>query len=113
MSVSSTGKSATRLRINGSVKIISTIDVLSEGRFTWGIGVGWCREEFEAIVAAGLDASMTTEVLVEEILEVDHAVEGGAQDHEGPALADGLERHGQTAILQVVSQFFHCRPILT
>jgi len=22
---------------------------LSEGRFTWGIGVGWCKEEFEAI----------------------------------------------------------------
>jgi probable F420-dependent oxidoreductase len=32
-----------------TAKIISTIDVLSEGRFTWGIGVGWCREEFEAI----------------------------------------------------------------
>ena len=23
--------------------------MLSEGRFTWGIGVGWCKEEFEAI----------------------------------------------------------------
>ena len=34
-----------------TAKIISTIDVLSEGRFTWGIGVGWCREEFEAIGA--------------------------------------------------------------
>jgi probable F420-dependent oxidoreductase len=32
-----------------TAKIISTIDVLSEGRFTWGIGVGWCQEEFEAI----------------------------------------------------------------
>jgi probable F420-dependent oxidoreductase len=32
-----------------TAKIISTIDVLSEGRFTWGIGVGWCKEEFEAI----------------------------------------------------------------
>ena len=32
-----------------TAKIIATIDVLSEGRFTWGIGVGWCREEFEAI----------------------------------------------------------------
>lgn len=34
-----------------TAKILSTIDVLSEGRFTWGIGVGWCREEFEAIGA--------------------------------------------------------------
>jgi probable F420-dependent oxidoreductase len=32
-----------------TAKILSTIDVLSEGRLTWGIGVGWCREEFEAI----------------------------------------------------------------
>ena len=32
-----------------TAKIIATIDVLSEGRLTWGIGVGWCREEFEAI----------------------------------------------------------------
>ncbi len=32
-----------------TAKIISTIDVLSEGRFTWGIGVGWCQEEFEAV----------------------------------------------------------------
>jgi probable F420-dependent oxidoreductase len=34
-----------------TAKVIATIDVLSEGRFTWGIGVGWCREEFEAIGA--------------------------------------------------------------
>jgi probable F420-dependent oxidoreductase len=32
-----------------TAKIIATIDNLSEGRFTWGIGVGWCREEFEAV----------------------------------------------------------------
>src|SRR6516165_5622001 len=32
-----------------TAKMIATIDVLSEGRLTWGIGVGWCREEFEAI----------------------------------------------------------------
>jgi alkanesulfonate monooxygenase SsuD/methylene tetrahydromethanopterin reductase-like flavin-dependent oxidoreductase (luciferase family) len=29
---------------------------LSEGRFTWGIGVGWCREEFEAIGTEPFDA---------------------------------------------------------
>jgi probable F420-dependent oxidoreductase len=32
-----------------TAKVLATIDVLSEGRFTWGIGVGWCKEEFEAI----------------------------------------------------------------
>jgi probable F420-dependent oxidoreductase len=32
-----------------TAKMLATIDVLSEGRLTWGIGVGWCKEEFEAI----------------------------------------------------------------
>src|SRR3989440_12974896 len=32
-----------------TAKILATIDVLSEGRLTWGIGVGWCKVEFEAI----------------------------------------------------------------
>ena len=32
-----------------TAKILATIDVLSEGRLTWGIGAGWCREEFEAL----------------------------------------------------------------
>jgi len=38
-----------------TAKVLSTIDVLSEGRLTWGIGVGWCREEFEAIGAEPFD----------------------------------------------------------
>ncbi len=32
-----------------TAKILSTIDVLSEGRLTLGVGAGWCQEEFEAI----------------------------------------------------------------
>jgi probable F420-dependent oxidoreductase len=32
-----------------TAKVLATIDVLSEGRLTWGIGAGWCREEFEAL----------------------------------------------------------------
>jgi probable F420-dependent oxidoreductase len=51
----------TRLRLVGSVmvvphrpavltaKMLATIDVLSKGRLTVGIGAGWLREEFEAL----------------------------------------------------------------
>lgn len=38
-----------------TAKILATIDYLSGGRLTVGIGVGWCREEFEAIAAAPFD----------------------------------------------------------
>ena len=38
-----------------TAKILATIDHLSNGRLTLGIGVGWCREEFEAIAAAPFD----------------------------------------------------------
>jgi len=34
-----------------TAKILSTIDVLSKGRLTVGVGAGWLREEFEAIGA--------------------------------------------------------------
>ena len=38
-----------------AAKMIATIDVLSQGRVTLGIGVGWLREEFEALGAADFD----------------------------------------------------------
>ena len=34
-----------------TAKILATIDVLSNGRLTFGIGAGWMKEEFEAIGA--------------------------------------------------------------
>jgi probable F420-dependent oxidoreductase len=42
-----------------TAKILSTIDILSGGRLTLGIGVGWMREEFEAIDAPDFDARGT------------------------------------------------------
>ena len=38
-----------------TAKILATIDYLSNGRLTLGIGVGWCREEFEALAAPPFD----------------------------------------------------------
>src|SRR5579871_6770541 len=42
-----------------TAKILSTIDVLSGGRLTLGIGAGWMREEFEAVNAPDFDARGT------------------------------------------------------
>jgi probable F420-dependent oxidoreductase len=38
-----------------TAKSLATIDVLSEGRLTVGVGVGWLREEFEALHAPDFD----------------------------------------------------------
>jgi probable F420-dependent oxidoreductase len=58
---------STRLRLITSVmilphrnpvltaKMLATIDVLSRGRVTVGVGVGWLREEFAALGAADFD----------------------------------------------------------
>src|SRR5215470_585232 len=38
-----------------TAKTLATIDVLSKGRVTVGVGVGWLREEFEALGAQAFD----------------------------------------------------------
>jgi probable F420-dependent oxidoreductase len=38
-----------------TAKILATVDVLSRGRVTVGVGVGWLREEFEALHAPDFD----------------------------------------------------------
>lgn len=38
-----------------TAKMLATIDVLSRGRVTVGVGVGWLREEFEALHAEDFD----------------------------------------------------------
>ena len=38
-----------------TAKILSTIDIFSNGRLTLGIGAGWLREEFEALGAPVID----------------------------------------------------------
>ncbi len=38
-----------------TAKMLATIDVLSRGRVTVGVGVGWLREEFEALHAVDFD----------------------------------------------------------
>jgi probable F420-dependent oxidoreductase len=38
-----------------TAKALATIDVLSRGRVTVGVGVGWLREEFEALGAPSFD----------------------------------------------------------
>jgi probable F420-dependent oxidoreductase len=38
-----------------TAKIVSTIDVLSEGRMILGVGAGWMKEEFEAVGAPSFE----------------------------------------------------------
>lgn len=52
-----------------TAKIISTIDVLSEGRTIIGVGPGWLEDEFNAIGANFRDRGMVTDEYIE-ILKV-------------------------------------------
>src|SRR5258708_32883372 len=38
-----------------TAKIVASLDVLSGGRVTLGVGVGWLKEEFEALGSPGFE----------------------------------------------------------
>ena len=75
-----------------TAKVLATIDYLSKGRLTLGIGVGWCREEFEAIAAAPFDdrGNVTEEVAVAKIIE-DHFLAERRADEDAQCSADNKE----------------------
>ena len=50
-----------------TAKMLSTLDVLSNGRLILGVGVGWMREEFEAL---GLDYFTKRGAVTDEYLEI-------------------------------------------
>ena len=50
-----------------TAKMLSTLDVLSNGRLILGVGVGWMREEFEAL---GLDHFANRGAVTDEYLEI-------------------------------------------
>ncbi|MGI9520450.1 MAG: TIGR03619 family F420-dependent LLM class oxidoreductase [Hyphomicrobiaceae bacterium] len=66
-----------------TAKIISTLDVLSNGRIMVGVGAGWLREEFEALGARPFDErGKVTDEYIEAMKElwIDDAPEYGG-DH--------------------------------
>ena len=64
-----------------TAKLVSTIDNLSGGRFTFGIGAGWMEEEFEAIQAPPFAARGR---VTDEIIEACRVLwSDGAPEHDG------------------------------
>jgi probable F420-dependent oxidoreductase len=62
-------------------KVVTTIDRLSKGRFILGVGVGWMREEFEALGAEYRRRGVVTDEQLElwqQLLTEEHASFDGA-----------------------------------
>jgi probable F420-dependent oxidoreductase len=64
-----------------TAKAVATIDVLSRGRMSLGIGVGWLREEFEAL---GLDYAARGRATDEAIGVLRAVWNGRPASHDGP-----------------------------
>jgi probable F420-dependent oxidoreductase len=48
-----------------TAKAVASLDILSNGRFIFGIGIGWYEEEFEAIGASFKDRALRTREYIE------------------------------------------------
>jgi len=53
-----------------TAKMLATADVLSEGRITVGVGVGWLEEEFNALAAPYADRGAASDEYLEIILKL-------------------------------------------
>ncbi len=65
-------------------KAVASIDVLSEGRFTLGVGVGWMREEFDALNAPFSERGRVSDEqlhILRSVLTQDHCTFDGQHYH--------------------------------
>jgi len=53
-----------------TAKAVATLDHLSQGRFIFGVGVGWFREEFEAMGMKFEDRALRTREYIELMIEL-------------------------------------------
>jgi alkanesulfonate monooxygenase SsuD/methylene tetrahydromethanopterin reductase-like flavin-dependent oxidoreductase (luciferase family) len=102
-----------------TAKTLATIDVLSEGRFTWGIGVGWCKEEFEAVGTEPFEerGAVTDETIAQLALcdvneRLIHRLVGLARE-EGASGPDGLVVRRRPTQQELANMIGSCRETIS